>query len=169
MLSPVSNWRWLNTPRILNSPHRFSIRSSEIVKLAITKKLLAQAGFLLRKRNSGDAFLGSTQLDYSPEGATVQSNTIIGTPLYEAGLDRRDLIKTLDGEPLTSEDVWQRVLDTHQPGDVIEVEYHQRGQQKTAQLTFIEDPRLEVVLYEDAGMNLDEAQRTFREQWLGEK
>lgn len=129
-------------------------------------ELLAQAGFLLRKQNPGDAFAGQVRLDYDEDGAVIRSNTIIGSPLYEAGLDRGDRILQMDGKALESGADWQKLQSTKKPGDAIEVVYEQRGQRKTAQLKLIEDPRLEVVLFEDADQSISEAQQQFRDMWL---
>jgi predicted metalloprotease with PDZ domain len=131
------------------------------------KPLLAQAGMLLREINPGKAFFGLVNLDYDEEGATIASNTIIDSPLYEAGLDSGDRIEQLDGESLNSDDIWQKIKDRHQPGDTIDVMYHQRGERKTAQVTVVADPRLEVVPFEDAEMEVSEAQQQFRAAWLG--
>lgn len=129
-------------------------------------QLLAQAGFLLRKRNPGAAFLGQVQLEYDKAGTMITSNTIIGSPLYEAGLDRGDKILELDATTLKSDADWQKLESTKKPGDVIDVVFEQRGQRKTVQLKLIEDPRLEVVLFEDTGRTLSDAQQQFRSMWL---
>lgn len=129
-------------------------------------QLLSQAGFLLRKQNPGAAFLGQVQLDYDEDGALIRSNTIMGSPLYEAGLDRGDRIFKLDDQTIKSDADWQKLKSSKKPGDVIEVVYEQRGKRKTAQLELIEDPRLEVILFEDAGQSVSEAQRQFRAMWL---
>ena len=133
------------------------------------KNLLAHAGFLLRKSNPGQAYVGSARLEFQEEGATVMSNTIIGSPLYEAGIDRGDLIKEIGGVVLNSDRVMNELVGRHNPGDRLDIVYMQRGAQKTAQLTFSEDPRLEVVLYEDANIEVSEDQLTFRNSWLGSR
>ncbi|MGE0352151.1 MAG: M61 family metallopeptidase [Gemmatimonadales bacterium] len=129
--------------------------------------LLAQAGLLLRPANPGKAFLGLIQLDYDQRGATILGTTQIGSPLYRAGLDRGDLITTLDGRPLTSDSAWGAVKDAHVPGDVLEVQYESRGETRTARLTVDPDPRLELVTYEAAGLPLTDSITRFREAWLG--
>ena len=133
------------------------------------EKLLAQAGFLLRKQNPGQAFWGLANLRYEDDGASVRSNTMIGSPLYIAGIDRDDLIMKVDGKALTGIRVLKSLTEKHKSGDVIELVYEQRGVTKTSSLTFIEDPRLEVVLFEDAGRMLTEEQKKFRAAWLGKR
>jgi predicted metalloprotease with PDZ domain len=133
------------------------------------ESLLANAGFLFRKAAPNQAFMGDPQLSFDASGATLRSGTIIGTPLYDAGLDRGDRITALDGRPITSADDLQAVLRSHPPGDVIPVEFVQREAAKTASLTLVVDPSLEVVPYEDAGLEVTDAMRQFREAWLGKR
>lgn len=131
--------------------------------------LLSQAGFLLRPRNPGASFLGIVQLDFEDEGAVIESNTRIGEPLYEAGLDRGDVILTLGGRPLGSEADWQAIKDAHRPGDVIAVEYVGRAGRDSTEVRLVEDPRLEVLTYEEAGLAVTPGMRTFRLTWLGSR
>ena len=48
------------------------------------------------------------------------------------------------------------------------IEFVQRGQHKTKQVTLIDDPRLELVLFEEAGRQPSAGQLEFRKNWLGE-
>lgn len=129
--------------------------------------LLARAGFLLRPARPDAAFLGQVQLDYTSTGVRILGSTQIGAPLYQAGLDAGDVITLLDGKPLGSDSVYQAIRSAHKPGDQIEVQYQSRGVNRTTSITLVEDPRLEVVTYEEAGMPLSEEARKFREAWLG--
>jgi predicted metalloprotease with PDZ domain len=140
------------------------VRGREVPDL---RALLGGAGFLLRPAHPGRAFLGLVQLDYGTAGARIDGGTQVGSPLYQAGLDRNDVIVSLDGRPLAGDAVWQAVKAAHRPGDVIAVEYVSRGRRETGRITLVEDPRLEVVTYEEAGMPVTDAMRRFREAWLG--
>jgi hypothetical protein len=44
--------------------------------------------------------------------------------------------------------------------------YERQGVRASTALTLIDDPRLEVVPFEDAGQSLNETQRRFRDAWL---
>jgi len=131
--------------------------------------LLAHAGLLLRKANPGRPTLGQVQIRYDGGQAYLVSGTLVGTPLYEAGLDRGDRIISLAGRPVRSDDDVNAVLAAHAPGDVVEIRYEQRGREVTATLRLAEDPRLEVVTYERAGRPVTAEIRRFREAWLGSK
>ncbi len=129
--------------------------------------LLAHAGLLLRTVDSTRAWIGRTNFQYRNGRAELTSSPSIGSPLYEAGLSRRGRIVSLGGVALTEAAVLRDILAGHQPGQVLEVLFEQRGTTKTAQLTFAADPQLEVVTYEVAGIEVTDEMRNFRTQWLG--
>ena len=99
----------------------------------------------------------------------MAQRTLIGTPIYEAGLDQGDVLLTLGGRPVPTLDALQAIIDAHEPGAVLPVTFEQRGERKDATLTLAESPRLEVVPYEAAGRPLTDAIQAFRADWLGSK
>jgi predicted metalloprotease with PDZ domain len=133
------------------------------------ESLLANAGLLLRRANPGSASVGPVSLAFEGKAALIEGNTIIGSPLYEAGLDRGDQILAIDRLKIESPKQWDHAMGRYEPGDIATIRYIQRGIERTAELTFDEDTELEVVTYESAGMNTRRAQRRFRRNWLGEK
>ncbi len=129
--------------------------------------LLAHAAFIMRPSRPGGAFLGFVQLEYREDGALVKGNTRRGAPLYAAGVDAGDRIVSIGGDTLRSNSDWQAIKAAHRPGETVDIVYESRGRRRLARLTFAEDPRLEVVTYEEAGRTVTDAARTFREAWLG--
>lgn len=129
--------------------------------------LLARAGLLLRRAAPGSPFLGSDRVTWDARGATLTSGTTIGTPLYDAGLDRGDRIISLDGRPFSADSVWSGVRAAHRPGDVVAIEYESRGRRVTGHVTVAEDPRMEIVLNEDAGLAVTPEMLALRRAWLG--
>jgi len=127
------------------------------------------AGFLLRPRAPADAFLGLVQLEPRDGGLEIASGTRIGSPLYEAGLDRGDVIVSIGGQPITDDASWQAVKASHAPGSSVEIVFESRGAERTGRIEFAADPRLEVVPCEDAGRPVTDAMRAFRESWLGSR
>jgi len=144
------------------------IYNSDMVDL---EPLFAQAGFLLRKENPGSAVVqfGEARIDFSASSPTVTQNTIIDSPLYEAGIDRGDKLLNLDGTAIRNARDLQRVLASHEPGDTIAVTYESLGVQYDTTLTLAEDQTLELVPYEQAGMEVTDEIKTFRGNWLGSK
>ncbi|GMR13740.1 MAG: M61 family metallopeptidase [Gemmatimonadota bacterium] len=133
------------------------------------ESLLAAGGMLLRPANPAGAWPGSVSLGFHEGGATINANTRRGSPLFEAGLDRRDRIIRVDGRRITSRETWMAALEGKHPGDELRVEYDSRGSTRTATLRLTSDPRLEVVTFEDAGLVVSEEVERFRREWLEPK
>jgi predicted metalloprotease with PDZ domain len=132
-------------------------------------ELLAPAGLLVRRARAGQASLaGRLSFNAADSSATVGS-TLLGSPLYQAGLDREDVLRKIDGQRLSSAKVVQDLLAAHKPGDVVPVEYHTRAGLRTTQVTLTEDPTLEVVPYETAKRPVTKAMKKFRAEWLSSK
>ncbi|HAP35928.1 MAG TPA: peptidase M61 [Bacteroidetes bacterium] len=131
--------------------------------------LLAYGGMLLRKANEGKAWLGTLPLRFENNETVISSGTLVGSPIYKAGLDRGDTIKTIDGKKIGSNADVDSVLVKHKPGDAITIECNQRGEDKKLTVTLAENPKLEIVLFEKAGKPITPAIIAFRESWLGKK
>lgn len=129
--------------------------------------LLAQAGFLVRPAAAGRAWLGDVAWRADGDRVALQAGPLVGTPVYEAGLDRGDRLLTIDGREATGAAVVAEVLAAHRPGDRVPVTFESRGTTLTATLALAESPRVEVVTFEEAGREPTAAQRAFRARWLG--
>ncbi|TLV03117.1 M61 family metallopeptidase [Dyadobacter luticola] len=130
--------------------------------------LLQMAGMRVKRRFEGQAWIG--ELRYK-EGAelTIASNTIIGTPLYDAGLDIDDQILKIDGKTVGSEAAMLALLKSYKPGEKVSIDYTHRGEVKLGMLTLIENPRLWVELNETANLPVTEEMKKFRKDWLDGK
>jgi predicted metalloprotease with PDZ domain len=113
-------------------------------------RLLLRAGYVLRKRSPGAAWLGSI----ADGNGTINNLTPWGSPAFEAGLDQGDVLIDVDGKP----------------GDRLTVTYKRRGG-ATGRATIVlkEDPTLEAVTVESTGVALTADQKAFRDGWLGSK
>ena len=138
-------------------------------EVADFEELLAPGGMLLRKARPGSPTLGGVQLRYDRSGATVAAYTTMGTPIYEAGIDRGDRIVSLDGRRVRSADDVGAVLRGRRPGERIAVVYQSRDGERTSEIILAESPALEVVTFEAAGLAVDAEIRRFREDWLEPK
>ncbi|SNC67174.1 Predicted metalloprotease, contains C-terminal PDZ domain [Hymenobacter gelipurpurascens] len=130
--------------------------------------LLAPAGMLVRPAKAGQASLAA-RLQFNPDSTATLGGTLMGSPLYAAGLDREDVVLKLDGKkPINAKELQTR-LAAHKPGDVVQVEVKARDGVRTVPVTLMEDPTLEVVTYEQAGKPVSKAQKKFRAAWLSSK
>jgi len=137
--------------------------------LADYSRLLARAGFVVRKTNPGRAWLGDVQLDPRNAGK-VNVLTSPGWPIYATGIEQDDELRMVDGIKIGSQTELSAALLRHKPGDRVTVTFVDRsGAARTAPLTLIEDPHLEVVPTETAGAALSSAQKQFRDRWLKSK
>ena len=131
-------------------------------------RLLSLAGFTVRKRNAGRAWLGDLRLD-TRGGARVAGLVPPTWPIYGSGLDQDDELQQVAGQRINSEGDVLSALARRKPGDTIQVAFVDRtGSTRTARVTLAEDPHMEVVPTEHGG-TLTAAQKAFRERWLGAK
>ena len=128
--------------------------------------LLAKAGFILLKRQAGKAGMGRVIVDYDGGKATVESSTMKGSPLYTAGVDRGDVIVSMDGTLLKTPREYADVLGRQRPGDEIELVIEKRGATKTVRVLLEEKDFLEVVTFESKGRELSPEMQALRTEWL---
>ena len=130
-------------------------------------RLLAQAGFVVRRRHTGRAWWGDVRIEPRGGGLHIAALVPANSPAYAAGLEQDDEIRQMDGIRIRSADEVPAILQRHQPADRIRVVYVDRTDvEKTTTVTLIDDPHLEVVPIEMSGGTLTPAQQTFRNRWL---
>jgi predicted metalloprotease with PDZ domain len=130
-------------------------------------RLLARAGFTMKKRNPGRAWLGDLRLE-SREGWRVAALVPPTWPIYSAGLDQDDELQQVDGQRISGAADIAALLQRHKPGDTVPIVFVDRtGAAKTARVTLGEDPHTEVAPL--AAGSLTAAQQAFRDRWLGAK
>ena len=93
--------------------------------------------------------------------------TPFGSPAYQAGLDRDDVILSVAGKDVASAVDVERAVRAATPGEQLPIVFERRGVRVTGVLRLVEDPRIEIVRLEDTGQSLTPAQQRFREDWLG--
>ena len=127
--------------------------------------LLAEAGVIARPVAPGRASLGDLPLG---GGMRVARSTAYGSPLYEAGIDRGDVIVSMDGRRVASASAIERLLRDKRPGDGVAIVFRRSGREMEVTVTLAPDARVELAPAEVAG-SLTPAQRAFREAWLGSR
>ena len=141
------------------------VQGHEVVDYA---HLLANAGFVLRPRALQPGFAGELRLQEAPAGVRIDASTLFGSPAYQAGLDRDDVITAVAGKAVSAADQVESAIRAARPGDALAVTYlHRgRGQPITGTIRVTADPQLEVAPAEQVGQTLTPAQRQFRDAWL---
>ena len=141
--------------------------------------LLAKAGLVLRKSAPGKGWAGSLSYNRnrgrSGEGRSADVSglplqvSIIGTPLYKAGLDVGDIILNADGKEVKDMQTFSDIVAAKNPGDKIVVNYKNRTGNHETTILLEESPNFEVVTFEKAGKVLTKEQADFRNNWLSTK
>jgi predicted metalloprotease with PDZ domain len=141
--------------------------------------LLAKAGLMLRKAQPGKAWTGlsavgtrgrSGQVQVTnTSGLAITVNTLIGSPLYTAGIDAGDVILTADGKKITDAASFNKIIADKKPGDKVQIEYTNRAGNHETILTLTENPAFEIVTFEKAGQLPNATQLAFRNSWLSSK
>ena len=129
--------------------------------------MLQKAGMSLKRQFAGQAWLGDVR--WKDESLVISANTLIGTPIYEAGLDIDDQILKLDGQNVNSASALDEILKKHKPGDQLPVEYAHREDVKMSFVTLAENPKFIVELNEKSGVAVTAEMLEFRRLWLESK
>ena len=134
-------------------------------------RLLSIAGFVLRPRAPQSGFAGQLRLQDAPMGVRIGGAVLSGSPAYQAGLDRDDVITAIGGLAVSAAAQVDAAIRGARPGSTLTVTYLQRGigTPKNTSIRVVADPHIEVVPAETAGRTLTPAQRQFRDSWLRSK
>ena len=125
-------------------------------------------GLVLSQRYPGRATWGNASLAFENGGLRVRQAVPKDSPLYEAGLSRRDRITKIDGKKAPrSGSKLRELLDGKQPGDTIELTVEGRGETATRTVVLTEDPALQLRSAEGAGKKLEAQAKDMRRDWLG--
>ncbi|MCW9706930.1 M61 family metallopeptidase [Fodinibius salsisoli] len=136
------------------------------------KSLFANAGFALQQADTSQPVLsfGTAKIDYRDGQAVVARQTQVGSPLYEAGLNKDDILISLDGEQITNAQILNKLLAKHKADDQLPVKYSSLGVEKEGIIRLAKNPALEVIPYEQLDdRSLTDEMKAFRQNWLGSK
>jgi predicted metalloprotease with PDZ domain len=132
------------------------------------ERLLALAGLELRRPRATQVWLGA-RLELDGGGLRVASRPLAGSPLYEAGADRGDLVVEIGGRRAGEERSVSELLSGLTPGERVAISFEKRGESRTSQIVLAGDPGIEVVPFEDAGREVTDAIVRFRDGWLSSR
>jgi len=125
------------------------------------EQLLASVGVAFKEANPDVASLG-TPIEVENGRGILQSNAIIGSPIYEAGIEQGDSIISIGGRSLNDAESIESALAGFEPGEVVEIEFERLGEQMTVQAELMEDPVFTTQMNSDADARSVER----REKWL---
>jgi predicted metalloprotease with PDZ domain len=125
--------------------------------------LLGATGIEVGRARPGTAWLGQLSLRFVDGGAMLLSTPLIDSPLYDAGVDRGDLILSVDGVAMSSREALQRLLARHEPGDRVAIRFESRGGSFNVAVSLGEDPALAGRWLPDGTVTEDQA--SMRAAW----
>jgi len=144
---------------------RFFDRFVEGRDVADYAALLARAGFVIRPRNPDAGWLGPVLVEPGNDGLTITEVVPFGTPAYQAGLDRGDLVTRIDAQPATTA-AWTAIRQK-KPGESVSLTIRRRdGKSVDVAITLATDPSLAIDDLATTG-TLTPEQVSFRSSWLG--
>ena len=131
--------------------------------------LLEHAGVKLFGLDFDSSMLDYSQFRVTQAGVEVLVPTIVGTPLYNAGLEQGTLITAFNGQLINTEKDLKRLIQYFKPGAKIELEFLQRGVAGRGTLTTTGLTKLHLSTFEDAWTKPTDEMLRFRADWLGSR
>ena len=130
--------------------------------------LLPPAGITLVKDSVSRPYFGAS-MDNDPKGVFINWSAP-GSSAYGAGLASGDMVVSIDGELTTSIDVLNAIIARHKVGDVLKLEYLQKGATPSVvSMPVVGRQTMKIMTFETAGLPITDAIRAFRKDWLGSK
>ncbi len=125
------------------------------------KSLLQQFGVSFESESPGKASLGSS-INENNGVWKLTSNAIIGSPLYEAGIEAEDEIISIAGVRLSEVETIDEILERRRPGQTIEIVFSRWGESKRARVRLVESNRIKTEINPRANRQA----RAKREAWI---
>lgn len=132
-------------------------------------ELLSKAGYGLKKAAENKAFLGVNTRSNERGKLVIASNTVKGSPAYEAGLDVDDEIQKLDDTPIKSTNELNAYLVTKKPGDTLRVSYRHRNTEKLSTVVLQGQGNWTALSFEQEGKSVTGDMEKIRNSWFSSK
>ena len=127
------------------------------------KNLFEQVGLQLN-RATAKPYFGASFSETS-NGLEISRNTFKGSPAYQADLDKGDLITSIDGIAMTSNDAFKELLSNKNIDDVLQVTFERFGEEYKTEVRLTADPTFTIAIDNNAKKEAVKA----REAWLAKK
>ncbi len=129
------------------------------------KSLLESVGVVLQQ-SAESPYIGITaQLDGDGNGV-IQTNPKIGSPAYEASLDKGDVITSINGNDFPAGQQFYAFIKQFKVGDALKIDFEEYDEAKTTSVTLKSDPEYSIHLMETLGGKPSKKQLEMRKDWL---
>lgn len=129
------------------------------------KSLLKSVGAVLKQNSEIPYFGASATLDGDGNGE-ITSNPKIGSPAYEAGLDKGDVITAINGADFPDGKQFGAYIEAFKVGDVLEISFERFGKQKNTSVALKPSPAYFIELMEKEGGKPSKKELQKRKEWL---
>ncbi|WP_419212905.1 M61 family metallopeptidase [Maribacter sp. X9] len=120
---------------------------------------------LLQDKDS--AYFGAAVSITDDLNGKIRSNTKIGTPAYEAGLDKDDIIISINDKPFPNGIQFDTFIKLNfKPGDTITVTFERDGTEKATKVVLGSDPSYTISLQEKKEAKPSKKIMKARKEWL---
>ena len=134
-------------------------------KMPDYKKLLQSVGVSLSQNQDKPYFGAKVSLNGDGHGE-IDSNPKMNTPAYASGLNKGDVITTINGEKFPNGQPFVTFIEKHQVGDTLILGFERYGVSKKATLTLEADPEYSIISMEKKGKDPNKRQLNNRKSWL---
>ena len=138
-------------------------------KLPDFETLFDTFGYKLIKKNPGKPSIGFVRFKYEGDTAIVISTPLIGSALYEAGVNKGDLILSIDDQAVTSYPELNFIIGTRKIDDEIDVSFSHLGKLKKGSFKLKEDSQIVLIPKEKFSMKITPEEEKLRAEWLNSK
>ena len=133
------------------------------------ENLFALFGYKLIKKNPGKPSIGFVRLKFEGDTATLISQPQIASALYDAGVNKGDLILSIDDQFVTSYPELNFIIGTRKINDEIEVSYSHYGKLKKGSFKLKEDSQLVLIPKEKFSIRITDEEEKLRQDWLNSR
>ncbi|MDE3741767.1 M61 family metallopeptidase [Maribacter polysaccharolyticus] len=127
--------------------------------------LLNAVGVTLKQDPTVPYFGASVALNGDGHGE-VSSNPKMGTPAYEAGLDKGNEITAINGQGFPDGQRFSAYIQGLKVGDTLKIVFNRYGVQKETSVVLKSDPSYSLFLSEKEGAKVSKKQLQRRNEWL---
>lgn len=133
------------------------------------ENLFDQFGYKLIPKNPAKARVDFDRFSFEGDSARLLSQPLKGSYLYEAGVNRGDLILTIDDQPVTSYPELNFIIGTRKIDDELNVSFVHFGKIRSGTFKIKEDNQLMLVPKERFSIREDDAEKNRLQNWLASR
>ena len=114
------------------------------------KDILISNGVLLQE-NSDQAYFGATAIINDDLNGIISANPKIGSPAYLAGLDKGDVLTSINNKPFPNGQYFDVFIKSRIVGDSIQIDFDRYGVKKSTLVLLKSDTSYNIVLLDKEG------------------